>query len=605
MTEDKISSKISIKGVWRKILKKIIFFIFFIPFFLFGLSYDVKFEGLKDKEALLSLQNVSNLVLLKKMAPKTINALRYRALNDKDNIIKLLNAFGYYDAIAEIDIEEKNKKIIVYVYITSRTRYKIKDVSFFDFKNPKIPTSFCNITREMIGLKNRAFARSDLILNSQNRLLYELSSCGYPFAKMINRNIIIDKAEKIVNIEFYVDQSYFCKFGQVTISGLKTIDKNYIEKKITWREGQKYNETQVLETQKKLLATNLFSSVSITHPQMPDNSELLSVDIQLVEALHKYFSFGGSYATIDGFGGSLEWYNRNFRSLGEEISLNLSVAQRAYLATAIYKKSDFMVVNQDLVWQLEASREKIPYVYITFNYFILDRLDRKFSQRLKGSLGFKAEYVDVTSSANNGKFFLLSSPGFLKYSTTNNLLNPTQGINLIYNIQPFVNMINAKKPFLKQTLVFEFYLPFDESRVFIIAVRSTVGSIMGPSIYRIPLSELFLGGSDDDLRGYRYRTVSPLNSNNKPIGGRSCIYFSIEPRFRVTSKIGFVPFLDIGNVSLHQYPDVKEKWIKGVGAGLRYFTFFGPLRLDIGFPLNRRKTLDKTYRIYASIGQTF
>ncbi|OGN65857.1 MAG: hypothetical protein A2888_03385 [Chlamydiae bacterium RIFCSPLOWO2_01_FULL_28_7] len=114
-----------------------------------------------------------------------------------------------------------------------------------------------------------------------------------------------------------------------------------------------------------------------------------------------------------------------------------------------------------------------------------------------------------------------------------------------------------------------------------------------------------MGGSDDDLRGYKYRTVSPLNNNNQPLGGRSCVYFSFEPRVRVTRTLGFVPFMDIGNVSNNKIPDFHEKWLKSFGIGFRYFSFFGPLRLDIAFPLNKRKNIDEDYRIYANIGQTF
>ena len=46
------------------------------------------------------------------------------------------------------------------------------------------------------------------------------------------------------------------------------------------------------------------------------------------------------------------------------------------------------------------------------------------------------------------------------------------------------------------------------------------------------------------------------------------------------------------------------QWFKSVGGGFRYFTFFGPLRFDVGFPLNKRK-IDPNFQIYASVGQAF
>nr|NGX44813.1 Translocation and assembly module TamA [Candidatus Anoxychlamydiales bacterium] len=187
----------------------------------------------------------------------------------------------------------------------------------------------------------------------------------------------------------------------------------------------------------------------------------------------------------------------------------------------------------------------------------------------------------------------------------NNLLNPTHGQTIIYRAQPFKNTINSSKYFFKQTLIYNLYIPLEKNRNFILAIRMTLGSIFGANVFDLPLTKLFLGGSDDDLRGYKYRTVSPLDSNNDPIGGRSAIYFTFEPRIRLTEKIGLVPFTDLGVVSFKEHPSVNEKWFKSVGIGLRYFSFFGPIRLDVAFPLDRRRAIDPRYKIYVSVGQTF
>ncbi len=76
-------------------------------------------------------------------------------------------------------------------------------------------------------------------------------------------------------------------------------------------------------------------------------------------------------------------------------------------------------------------------------------------------------------------------------------------------------------------------------------------------------------------------------------------------RFRVSRTIGIVPFFDMGAVSLTELPQIKEKWYKSLGLGIRYFTFLGPIRFDIAFPLDKRDGIDSTYRVLASIGQTF
>ena len=127
---------------------------------------------------------------------------------------------------------------------------------------------------------------------------------------------------------------------------------------------------------------------------------------------------------------------------------------------------------------------------------------------------------------------------------------------------------------------------------------------MSKDLNSVPLSKRFLGGSEQELRGYRYRTVSPLKEG-KPQGGRSAVYFTVETRFRVSKKVGLVPFFDLGNVYNSIFPKIRGKWYKSTGLGLRYFSFMGPFRLDFAIPLDRRKGIDPLYRILVSIGQTF
>lgn len=576
--------------------------LFLVPVFAFSLNYDVKFSGIKDSATKLAIENVSNLIILKKRPPKTINALRYRANNDEKAILMVLQSYGYYDATISFDFEEKKSSILVHVYISTGTRYTIKDIQvFYDCVEKKK----LDINYNDLNLKINDPLVTYQILSAESKLLFSLSRIGYPFAHIQNREIKIDLADKNATLLWCVDQGPFSKFGPIRITGLRDVNTSYIYKKIKWKKYETYDIQKVILTQANLLRTNLFSSVAITNDDKLDENNLLPMNLKFIEALHKYFSTGISYATIDGFGISFNWGNRNFRSLGELLAIETEIAQRLFTGIATYKKPDFLKIDQDYVLRLQAEREKIPYVYLAFKYSMNNRIDRYFSNKLMLSCGFKIEYNEITHSANNGDFFLLSLPIYLKYSTTNNLLNPTQGNMLIYRITPFQEVIKNKDFFLKQTLLYNFYLPCDKSRILVLAFRGQIGSIIGPKVYRIPLTKLFLGGSDDDLRGYRFRTVSPMNEKDDPIGGRSAVYFSIEPRLRISEKFGLVPFSDFGVISLKQYPDINKKWYKSVGIGLRYFSFFGPLRLDVGFPLDRRKKFDSKYKIYGSIGQTF
>src|SRR5690606_38457541 len=135
---------------------------------------------------------------------------------------------------------------------------------------------------------------------------------------------------------------------------------------------------------------------------------------------------------------------------------------------------------------------------------------------------------------------------------------------------PFQSLRQSSVHFITQQLITNFYFPVTRNRRIILALHSELGSIAGAPQRDVPLPELFLGGSMDDLRGYSYKTVSPLNSRGDPLGGRSAIYTTVELRFRVTESIGLVPFVDFGTVSLNEWPQVNTKWYKSLGVGARY-----------------------------------
>ena len=105
------------------------------------------------------------------------------------------------------------------------------------------------------------------------------------------------------------------------------------------------------------------------------------------------------------------------------------------------------------------------------------------------------------------------------------------------------------------------------------------------------------------MRGYAYQGIGPKDANGQPTGGLSLAEGSAELRVAVTDTIGVVPFVDAGTVSTDEFPDLSELQV-GVGLGLRYFTPFGPLRVDAAVPLDKG-TGDPDFGLYAGIGQAF
>jgi translocation and assembly module TamA len=164
--------------------------------------------------------------------------------------------------------------------------------------------------------------------------------------------------------------------------------------------------------------------------------------------------------------------------------------------------------------------------------------------------------------------------------------------------------MDPKTVFLKTEATVSHYVPLGESRDFILALRMKLGMIAGAGRDDVPPDERFYAGGGGSVRGYPYRTISPLDDDD-PIGGRSLLESSIELRKKVTETFGLVVFVDGGTVSESPYPDFDSEYRLGAGVGGRYYSPIGPLRLDVAIPLNRRSEIDNSFEIYLSLGQAF
>ena len=148
------------------------------------------------------------------------------------------------------------------------------------------------------------------------------------------------------------------------------------------------------------------------------------------------------------------------------------------------------------------------------------------------------------------------------------------------------------------------YQALDADSRFVLAGRARVGSEIGPTLEDIPANLRLYAGGGGSVRGYAYSSLGPRTPSGAILGGRSEFDSSVEMRWRATDTIGFATFFDAGNAFEPEFPNFSLPLQMSAGVGLRYYTGFGPLRLDIAVPINPRPG-DPRFAVYASIGQAF
>jgi translocation and assembly module TamA len=227
---------------------------------------------------------------------------------------------------------------------------------------------------------------------------------------------------------------------------------------------------------------------------------------------------------------------------------------------------------------------------------------KKWIWSVGAELVASAERDSFSKIAGGGRrtFLIAALPTGLIYDGSDDLLNPSRGFRLGGRISPELSFQDTTFGYVKAQVDGSIYQPMGERLV--LAARARLGSIMGSSVSQIAPSRRFYAGGGGSVRGYGYQDIGPRDANNDPIGGKSLAEFSIEARVRF-GNFGVVPFVDAGNISTQFLPHLNDLRI-GAGVGARYYSSFGPIRVDVGTPVNPQKG-DAKIAVYVSLGQAF
>ena len=128
----------------------------------------------------------------------------------------------------------------------------------------------------------------------------------------------------------------------------------------------------------------------------------------------------------------------------------------------------------------------------------------------------------------------------------------------------------------------------------------------------LPASERFFAGGDTTVRGFtldRLGTPDTIDEAGFPTGGHGLVVLNAEARIPLRGGLGAVAFVDGGNV-WRNVSEMDFAQMRGaVGFGLRYRSPVGPIRIDLGFKLDREMLptgqRERPTALHISLGQAF
>lgn len=567
------------------------------------LRYEIAIEGVDDEALRQLLEDVSETKRLIDRPPPSLARLRRRAEDDKAKLLQVLRSEGYYRGDVTVAMNSSARPIKVTFKVNLGPLYRLQSVSIeIEPPDPALVVP----TAGEIGLDLGEPAAAQTILDAEKALLDRVLAQGYALAAVSPRRAVVDHDTESMDLTLRLNPGSLTRFGPVNIVGLDTVEEDFAAKRLDWREGQLITPERLAEARASLRETGLFSTVQIALGETPDKDGRVPVTVDLTERKHRSVGLGVRYRTDEGPGGSASWEHRNIFGRGESVEVELDGSFIGAFLIGRFRKPDFGRRNQALLADVKLAYDDTD-AFKTKSARGRVGLERQLGDGMKVQAGLSflgQEVEDKATDEGSETFGLLSLPAQFDWDRSNDALDPSKGGRLRVANEPFVDVIGNGLLFNKARVDYSHYVEVLAVPQVVLAGRTSVGSMVGESRADIPANLRFYAGGGGSVRGFGYQLAGQLNDDDDPIGGRSLLELSGEARVRVTESIGVVAFVDAGTVYSSTVPDFSETLRVGAGPGLRYFSPIGPLRLDVGFPLNPRNS-DDTWQLYISIGQAF
>lgn len=558
------------------------------------LSYTVILKGVADKSLRRRIREVMTLIEKRKEPPATLIGLEQRAAGDRKTIRALLRSEGYYAGRIAIAIPESGRPVKIVVTVTPGPAYRLTRfrLRWVQGDRPDVKPADLGV---VLGKRSRAA----VILRAQERLFARLADGGWPLARIRERRVEVHHNSREVRVRLTVDQRRHIRFGRVVVEGAPGVDRGYIRRRVAWKRGARYTTAPVARTRERLASADVFARISIA----PDESRVdpdgtTPMIIRVSERKKRTIAITGFFDTSLGPGAEVEWRHRNLFGGVEQLRVKVGGTRREYGARAQFRKPDVFLGDQDLLADIRYLELETP-AYDGREAVAGIAVEWRVTPLLTLTAGPVVDWARLEQDGTTRRFLLDGALFAAKYDASNSVLNPTRGYRLHLTLAPYTG---SGVTFARVIGRGSAYIPVSRNDRFVVALWSRLGLVAGEPNADLPANKRLFAGGGGSIRGFGFQRVGPLDAANNPTGGRSLFEFGAELRFRITDTWGAVLFVEGGNVSTSLFPD--GRYLYGVGAGIRYNSPAGVIRLDVATPIARR-TGDSVIQVYISIGQAF
>lgn len=501
--------------------------------------------------------------------------------------------------VGEPDVKFENEGLTITIEIIEGPRYKVNIVS--------IEGDLVKPADELLAetaIKQEKFYNMEVVRTDTLTLRDIYGEDGYAYADVAP--IIKEDDEKhLVDIHFKISKGKRVRFERINITGNYITRDKVIRREFKFAEGDYFNGTALKRGTTNLYRLGFFEKVDI-QTKKGSQDDLMILDIDVAEQPTGEFSLGVGYSSYEKTLTQFQLAKRNFLGRGQDVSAKASFGSRTTNYTISFREPwlfDKPLSAGISLYEWKYESEYDQYDQNTRGGSLSFGFPLKFDYT-RGSVKYaldQTEIHNVTEDAyqeikdQEGTSVASSITLGITRNSKNRYQMASEGSLNRFSFEYAGGFLGGDAAFNKYLVTSAWYFPLKWDTIFMAQGRA--GYVEKRPEGTLPYGEKFKLGGINSIRGYGYGDISPKSPAGRSVGGEKMWVTNFEYLFPLQKEQGVMGliFFDAGNAYresdniFKRDDDFFLTARRSYGAGIRWNTPLGLLRLEYGIKLDREE----------------
>lgn len=506
-------------------------------------------------------------------------------------IREALEAFGYYEAEFTTELEQGEDCWSATIDINAGNPVRVRELDLQVRGEAMSDPAFMAL-RAMPGLNVGNAFRHGAYEQLKRNIQALARNRGYATAAIERARIDIYPSEYAADIHIHFESGPRYEFGTVTLQQ-DVLTDSLVRAYLAFDAGEPYDTSALSSSYMNLNDSGYFSTIDM-RPDTPNHDErTIPVRIALTGAPRRLISYGVGFSTDSGPRLRFGRNNRRFNERGHQFGVD---AQLSPVTSEVLVNYRFPYGDPRTEWVSfdgGVRREKTDTSESESLEFGARRVvEQPGSWTRTQFVELVVEDFEVSDQVGRTRLLM---PG-IEWTRVraDSTIRPNNGSRIGFEVRGAGDRLGSNTSFVQSIVETKWIwtLPNDGR----ILVRGRAGLTAEDVFEKLPPSVRFFAGGDNSVRGYKFESLGPTNDAGEVIGGSGLLTGSFEYEHPVRDRWSVAFFVDSGNAFRGSEFDTKT----GAGIGARWQSPLGPIRIDVGWPLDDAER--SSPRLHVSLG---